>query len=130
MLLYSCVGSGYFAETHSPENLAKVKYTDMSRRVVVSPLLDGDVQVEIQDLCLSSESRAVSNVHIAGAHSVHLVVRDKVCDTYGFGQLRPERAICLIALHIQCTWIIHPYQSCSVHLLMRDLGFWQRLSKH
>ena len=93
MLLYSCVGSGYFAETHSPENLAKVKYTDMSRRVVVSPLLDGDVQVEIQDLCLSSESRAVSNVHIAGAHSIHLVVRDKVCDTYGFRHLRPERAI-------------------------------------
>lgn len=76
-ILYS-LGSGYFAEKHSPENLAKIKYSDTSRQVVVSPLLDGDVQVEIQDLCLLSEARAISNVHIAGAHSIHLQVRDKV----------------------------------------------------
>ena len=72
------VGSGYFLEEHTPADLARVLYKEQLREIEISPNKDGDLLVSVHDLCLTSDSRAVATVHLAGVHSVHLQVRDKV----------------------------------------------------
>lgn len=65
-------------ERHDPDGLSTIEYAEQSRMVLVKPLLDGDVRVHILDLCLLTESPTDSLIHISGAHSISLQVRDKV----------------------------------------------------
>lgn len=71
-------GSGHFVERHDPANLGSVTFNEQTRQVVVNPLLDGNLRVQVLDLCLVAESHADAIIHIAGAHSVQLQIRDKV----------------------------------------------------
>jgi len=55
-----------------------VKFSEESRQVVVNPIVDGNLRVEVLDLCLAADTPADSIIQMAGAHSIQLTVRDKV----------------------------------------------------
>ena len=72
------LGSGHFVEMHELTHLATVSYGEQSRQVAVSPLVDGNLRVQIVDLCLFTDNPTESIIRISGAHSILLQVRDKV----------------------------------------------------
>lgn len=81
--LYLCEGSGHFSVTHSPSNLAQVTYSDTDSQVQVLPQKDGQLVVELTDLCLTARHTPRSTVHLAGVNTIQLTVRDKVSTGLG-----------------------------------------------
>lgn len=70
-------GSGYFELVLSADDIAEVNYMEGSRQIEIKPLKDGELKINVIDLCLVSRP-AVIKVNVISVSILRVEVSDKV----------------------------------------------------
>ncbi|GJQ66575.1 hypothetical protein Trydic_g4553 [Trypoxylus dichotomus] len=70
-------GSGYYKLILSSDFVADVKYLSNSKEIEVIPQSDGDLRIQLIDLCLESKP-AVITVQVVSVHIIRVEMSDKV----------------------------------------------------
>ncbi|KRT81282.1 hypothetical protein AMK59_6258, partial [Oryctes borbonicus] len=70
-------GSGYYKLILSNDLVADVKYLSNSKEIEIIPQTDGDLRIQLIDLCLESKP-AVVTVQIVSVHIIRVEMSDKV----------------------------------------------------
>lgn len=70
-------GSGYFELVLSADDIAEVNYMEGSRQIEIKPLKDGELKINVIDLCLVSRP-AVVKVNVISVSILRVEVSDKV----------------------------------------------------
>lgn len=70
-------GSGYFELVLSADDIADVNYMEGSRQIEITPLKDGELKINVIDLCLVSRP-AIVKVNVISVSIVRVEMSDKV----------------------------------------------------
>lgn len=57
---------------------ADTNYNSDSHQITVTPFINGEMKVQIMDLCLEVDKDPVLEIRVAGVFSIHVMVADKV----------------------------------------------------
>ena len=64
LLLRLSEGSGNFHLDYQPKDVARVQYHALNRTLEVIPLMNGEVKITVNDLCLWTNSPAVATIQV------------------------------------------------------------------
>ncbi|KAI4468828.1 nuclear pore membrane glycoprotein [Holotrichia oblita] len=70
-------GSGYYKLVLSSNFIADVKYLSNTKEVEIKPVADGDLRIQLIDLCLESKP-AIITVQVLSVHIIRVEMTDKV----------------------------------------------------
>lgn len=70
-------GSGYYDVQMSTEDVAEVKYLEGTRELEIKPIRDGDLHVNLVDMCLMSRPAPIF-VSVVSVHTIRLEMADKI----------------------------------------------------
>lgn len=70
-------GSGYYRVGLNTKTVADVRYVELTRQVEILPLLEGELVITLEDLCLASRPTQI-NVRVVSVASLHVDMDDKV----------------------------------------------------
>lgn len=70
-------GSGYYKLILSSSFVADVKYLSNTKEVQIKPVADGDLRIQLIDLCLQSKP-AIITVQVLSVHIIRVEMTDKV----------------------------------------------------
>lgn len=70
-------GSGYYDVQLSTDDVAEVKYLEGTRELEIKPINDGDLHINLIDMCLVSRPAPIF-ISVVSVHTVRLEMADKV----------------------------------------------------